>query len=311
MKAVGIESFEEGPKVLEVDVPEPGPGEILVRVSHSSLNGFDVAVASGMYQNFMEHRFPLVLGKDFAGTVEKTGEGVSLVSPGDTVFGELVREYVGDGTFAEYVVVPEAIGLTKVPDGLDLATAGALALAGSTAYQAVTAVGPTAGDIVLVSGATGGVGSNAMQLAASNGAIVIATARPGEEAEFVDGLGAHHTVDYSGDIAGQVRAVAPDGVDAVLHFAGDGVQLADLLRAGGRFASSQMVGSDQLGDRDVEATSIMHMPHRETLDELASRAAGGKLRVPIERTYKLDDVPQAIRDFTQQGKLGKLAVTIE
>jgi NADPH:quinone reductase-like Zn-dependent oxidoreductase len=311
MKAVGIESFEEGPKVLEVDVPEPGPGEILVRVSHSSLNGFDVAVASGMYQNFMEHRFPLVLGKDFAGTVEETGEGVTLVSPGDTVFGELVREYVGDGTFAEYVVVPEAIGLAKVPDGLDRATAGALALAGTTAYQAVTAVGPTAGDIVLVSGATGGVGSNAMQLAASNGAIVIATARPGEEAEFVDGLGAHHTVDYSGDIAGQVRAVAPNGVDAVVHFAGDGVQLADLLRAGGRFASSQMVGSDQLGDRDIEATSIMHMPYRETLDELASRAAGGKLRVPIERTYKLDKVPQAIRDFAQQGKLGKLAVTIE
>jgi NADPH:quinone reductase len=311
MKAVGIESFEEGPKVLEVDVPEPGPGEILVRVSHSSLNGFDVAVASGMYQNFMEHRFPLVLGKDFAGTVEETGEGVTLVSPGDTVFGELVREYVGDGTFAEYVVVPEAIGLAMVPDGLDRATAGALALAGTTAYQAVTAVGPTAGDIVLVSGATGGVGSNAMQLAASNGAIVIATARPGEEAEFVDGLGARHTVDYSGDIAGQVGAVAPDGVDAVLHFAGDGVQLADLLRAGGRFASSQMVGSDQLGDRDVEATSIMHMPHRETLDELAGRAAGGKLRVPIERTYKLDEVPQAIRDFAQQGKLGKLAVTIE
>jgi NADPH:quinone reductase-like Zn-dependent oxidoreductase len=311
MKAVGIESFEEGPKVLEVDVPEPGPGEILVRVSHSSLNGFDVAVASGMYQNFMEHRFPLVLGKDFAGTVEETGEGVTLVSPGDTVFGELVREYVGDGTFAEYVVVPEAIGLAKVPDGLDRATAGALALAGTTAYQAVTAVGPTAGDIVLVSGATGGVGSNAMQLAASNGAIVIATARPGEEAEFVDGLGAHHTVDYSGDIAGQVRAVAPNGVDAVVHFAGDGVQLADLLRAGGRFASSQMVGSDQLGDRDIEATSIMHMPYRETLDELASRAAGGKLRVPIERTYKLDEVPQAIRDFAQQGKLGKLAVTIE
>jgi NADPH2:quinone reductase len=310
MRAIGIESFEEGPKALEMDVPKPGPGEVLVRVAHSSLNGFDVAIASGMYRDFMEHRFPVVLGKDFAGTVEEIGEGVTLVSPGDTVFGELVREYVGDGTFAEYVVVPEAIGLTKVPEGLDLAVAGALALAGSTAYQSVTAVGPTAGDIVLISGATGGVGSNAVQLAASNGATVIATARPGDEADFVKGLGAHHTVDYSRDIGEQVRAVAPDGVDAVIHTAGDGVQLADLLRARGRFASTLMVGPDQLADKEVEATSIMHMPHRDTLDGLARRAAGGELRVPIHRTYSLDEVPQAINDFAG-GKLGKLAIAVE
>ena len=311
MKAIGIESFEEGPKVLEVDVPKAGPGEVLVKVKHSSLNGFDVAVASGMYQNFMEHRFPLVLGKDFAGTVEEAGEGVTLVSAGDSVFGELVREYVGDGTFAEYVVVPEAIGLAKVPEGLDLATAGALALAGSTAYQSVDAVSPADGDVVLVSGATGGVGSKAVQLAASSGAAVIATARPGDEAEFVKGLGANHTVDYSGDVEAQVRAIAPDGLDAVIHTAGDGVQLAGLLRDGGRFASSQMVGPDQLAGKDVEATPIMHMPHRETLEELARRAAGGELRVAIQRTYKLDEVPQAIKDFSEQGKLGKLAVTTE
>ena len=310
MRAIGIESFEEGPKVLEVDIPKPGPGEVLVRVAHSSLNGFDAGIASGGYQHFIEHRFPVVLGKDFAGTVEETGEGVTLVSPGDKVFGELVREYAGDGTFAEYVVVPESIGLSKVPEGLDLEVAGALALAGTTAHQAVTAVAPSAGDVVLVSGATGGVGSKAVQLAARSGATVIATARPGDEVEFVSGLGARHTVDYTGDIEGQVRTVAPDGVDAVIHTAGDGVQLADLLRAGGRFASSQMVGPEQLGDRDVQATSIMHMPHRETLDELATLAASGELRVPITRTYKLEEVPQAIKDFSQEGKLGKLGIAI-
>jgi NADPH2:quinone reductase len=309
LKAIGLNSFEEGLTILDIERPNPGPDEVLVKVSHSSVNGFDVGIASGKYQAFMEHRFPLVLGKDFAGTVEQVGDGVTLVSPGDRVFGELMREYAGDGTFAEYAVVSEAIGLAKVPEGLDPAVAGALALAGSAAYQSVTAAAPATGETVLVSGATGGVGSKAVQLAAANGATVIATARPGEEAEFVKDLGAQHAVDFTGDIAAQVRAIAPDGIDAVVHTAGDAVQLADLLRAGGRFASTLMVGPEQLAGKDVEVTQIRYMPVRETLEELARRAAAGELRVPIQRTYRLEEAPQAMSDFAG-GTLGKLAITI-
>lgn len=309
MRAVGLESFEEQPKVLDQPVPEPGPGEVLVKVSHSSVNGMDVAVASGMVKDFMEHRFPVVLGKDFAGIVVAVGEGVMSVSEGDRVFGVLVRDYVGDGTFAEYAVVPEAVGLTKVPAELDLAVAGGLGLAGGTAYQSVSAVAPKDGDTVLIAGATGGVGSNSIQLAASRGATVIATARPGREADFVKDLGAHHTIDYADDIRSQVSKIAPEGVDAVIHLAGDPIPLAKLVRAGGRFASTLGVGPDQLSTKDLETTAIMNMPERNTLDELATRAASGQLRVLIERTYRLEDVPQALNDFAQ-GTLGKFGVTV-
>jgi NADPH2:quinone reductase len=309
MRAVGLESFEEGPKVLEVPVPQPGPGEVLVKVSHSSINGFDVGVAFGMVKDMMEHRFPVVLGKDFAGTVEAVGEGVSGFSKGDAVFGVLMREYVGDGTLAEYVVIPEAIGLTRLPQELDPATAGALGLAGTAAHATVGATSPVAGETLLIGGATGGVGAKAIQLAARRGASVVATARPGEEADFVTGLGAKHTVDYTADVASQVRAIAADGVDATIHLAGDGLELAGLVRPGGRFASTLGVGPDQLSDKDLEATAIVAMPTRDVLDTLAEKVVAGELQVAIGRTYELEQVPQAIKEFAQ-GSLGKFAVTI-
>jgi NADPH:quinone reductase-like Zn-dependent oxidoreductase len=309
MRAVGLESFEEGPKVLEVPVPQPGPGEVLVKVSHSSINGFDVGVAFGMVKDMMEHRFPVVLGKDFAGTVEAVGEGVSGFSKGDAVFGVLMREYVGDGTLAEYVVIPEAIGLTRLPQDLDPATAGALGLAGTAAHATVGATSPVAGETLLIGGATGGVGAKAIQLAVRGGASVVATARPGEEADFVTGLGAKHTVDYTADVASQVRAIAADGVDAAIHLAGDGLELAGLVRPSGRFASTLGVGPDQLSDKDLEATAVVAMPTRDVLDTLAEKVVAGELQVAIGRTYELEQVPQAIKEFAL-GSLGKFAVTI-
>jgi NADPH:quinone reductase len=309
MRAIGLESFEGGPVLLDLAIPEMGPGEVLVHVDHASINGFDVAVAAGTVRDFMEHRFPVVLGKDFAGTVEGVGEGVTSVSEGDSVFGVLMREYVGDGTFADYVVIPEAIGLTKVPSGLDHSRAGALGLAGTAAHASISAVGPSQGDNVLISGATGGVGAKAIQLARRRGATVIATARLGEEAQFVSGLGAQHTVDYTDDVSAQVRSIAPDGVDAAIHLAGDGMELAALVRAGGRFASTLGVGPEQVGDRDLQATSVVAMPTRDVLDNLAAAALAGELHVPVVRTYMLEEVPQAISDFGQ-GTLGKFAVSM-
>src|SRR5918996_559841 len=113
MRAIGLESFEEGPKLLDLPVPEVGPGEVLVKVSFASINGYDVSVAAGRVKDYMEHRFPVVLGKDFAGTVEAVGDGVTRGEPGELVFGVFMRGYVGDGTFADYVIIPESIGLTK------------------------------------------------------------------------------------------------------------------------------------------------------------------------------------------------------
>jgi len=295
------------------DVPEPSPsaGEVKVRVRASSLNGFDAKVAGGYLKGTMEHQFPVVLGKDFAGTVTEIGRGVSGFMPGEEVFGVVTKPVLGDGSFGEYVVVPEAIGLAPLPAGLDYVDAGVLGLAGVAALATVDAVAPGHGETVLISGATGGVGSYAVQLATARGATVIATAEPGLRANLLRELGAAHTVDHRGDLAAQVRERVPGGVDGVVHLAGDPDVLAGLLAPGGRFASTLGVGADQLGDRDLAATAVNAIPDRIVLDQIATEAAAGRLRTLIARTYRLDEVPQAFADFAGSGTVGKLAITIE
>lgn len=213
-----------------------------------------------------------------------------------------------DGAFAELVAVPEAMGVARVPAGMNLHAAGALGVAGLAAVAATEAIEPSNGESVLVSGATGGVGSFAVQLLAARGMRVIATAKPGEPDAFVRELGAADTVDYTGDVAAQVRKLLPRGVDAVVHAAGDGMALADLLVDGGRFGSTLGLGADQFEGRDIKATAVMAAPTEQALDALAKLVSNGSLRVAITRTYELEDVPRAIKEFA--GTLGKAAVTI-
>ncbi len=143
MKAVVLSRFGRAPEVTELDVPQPAPGELRVRVRASSVNGFDLSVANGRLKGVMEHRFPVVLGKDFAGIVDAIGEGVTGYAVGERVFGVLVKDALGEGSFAEYVTVPAAVGVAKVPDAIDFTDAGALGLAGTAAYDSVGAAAST------------------------------------------------------------------------------------------------------------------------------------------------------------------------
>ncbi|MEU4549637.1 NADP-dependent oxidoreductase [Nonomuraea dietziae] len=308
MRAVAFTAFGAAPEVTELPVPEPGPGEVLVQVRASSVNGFDLGVLGGFLKGVYEYEFPVVIGKDFAGVVAAVGEGVNEVAVGDGVFGVVMRPTLGQGGFAEYVAVPQGYGIARLPEGLDHARAGVLGLAGTAALNALDAVAPEAGETVLISGATGGVGALAIQLAASRGATVIATARPGAETEFVTGLGAAHAVD-PGDLAAEVRAVAPGGVHAALHLAGDGAAVADLLANGGRFASTVHFTPEDAGERDLKATTVMADPNPATLALLAAEVVEGRLRVPVAKVYPLEEAQRAIADFTG-GTLGKLAVSI-
>ncbi|HSJ46183.1 MAG TPA: NADP-dependent oxidoreductase [Euzebyales bacterium] len=305
MRAIVLDDFSSPPRLRDLPTPTPGPDEVLVRVQASSINGFDAAVAAGWLQGIVEHRFPVVMGKDFAGTVEATGDAVTRFAVGDTVFGVVMKPYVGDGGLGEYVTVGEQYGIARAPHGLDLNIAGALGLAGTAARDTWEAVAPAADAQVLISGATGGVGAIAVQYAASAGARVIATARPGAATDFVRELGADHVVDYTADLDTQVRAIAPEGVPAIIHLAGDLAHLAGLLAARGRMSTTLGFATDQLSDGVMAVNAD---PSTETLTRLAADAARG-LRVPITRSYALADAPQALTDFTT-GKLGKLAVTI-
>jgi NADPH:quinone reductase len=312
MRAITVDDFGAPPTLSDQPLPKPGPGEVLVRVHAASVNGFDVSVAAGRLKGMMEHRFPVVLGKDFAGSVEGTGPDVATLAVGDAVFGTVMKPTLGDGSFAEYVTVAETFA-SKVPPGLDLVIAGALGLAGTAALQALDAIAPAPGEAVLVSGATGGVGGFVVQLAAARGAQVVGTARRGEEESHLRGLGVHHVVDYAGDVTAAVAALRPDGVHAIVHLAGDGPELAGLLVPGGRIASTLGLTGESLGNvdvPDVKATPVMAVPNTALLERLAAAVIAGDLTVPIQRTYSLAEVPQALADFAV-GTRGKLAVTVE
>ena len=310
MRAIVTTGFGSPAELMDVELPTPGPGEIRIRVRHSSLNGFDVAMAHGYFAQIMEHRFPATLGRDFAGTVDEVGEGVTAFATGDHVFGVVLTQPLHAGGFAEYLVVPKDHNIAVLPDGLDHATAGALGLAGAAAVACLEAVRPAAGELVLVSGATGGVGAVLSQLAATTGATVIATARPGAEEEFVRAHGAAHVVDYGGELAAQVREIAPDGVAIAVHLAGDPVALANLLRPGGRFTTLLSADPQQSADRAIAVHPTYATPAPTVLEGLAADVLAGRLRIPVQRTYALADVPQAFADFAA-GTRGKLAVLLD
>ncbi len=185
----------------------------------AGLNAIDNGIAAGMMAEMMEHAYPLVLGRDAAGVVEATGPGVTGITSGEEVFGHvLLAPPIQAGTLAEYALLPAA-GTAPKPAGLDWVTAAALPLAGAAASAAVDAVDPRPGDVVLLVGAAGGVGSYAIQLLAAKGATVLATGTPGDT-ERLKGLGAATVLDYTAaSVADQVRASYPGGIDALIDLA--------------------------------------------------------------------------------------------
>src|SRR4029453_11293031 len=130
MRAIITADYGSPAELAEIDTPSPGPGEIRVKVRASSLNGFDIAIAAGYLRGLMEQRAPAGLGRDFAGTVDAVGDGVTAFAPGDDVFGVVLTQPLRAGGLAEYLVIPEDHNVAPIPAGLDHATAGVLGLAG-------------------------------------------------------------------------------------------------------------------------------------------------------------------------------------
>lgn len=310
MRAVTLAQVPGAPEPTEVQTPRPEFGELLVKVAASSVNGFDLATTAGYLVDMMEHRFPLIPGKDFAGTVEAVGEGVEGFAVGDVVFGVVMKPYLGTGSMAQYVTVPAASAVAHIPEGVPVREAGVLGLAGTAAVDGLAALGPIEDRTVLISGATGGVGALAVQLAAARGARVIATAKQGSEADFVSKLTKADVqlVDYTQDVTTQVRKHAPDGVDAVLHLAGDLADLTALARDGGTVASTIAVPEAPEG-RTLQNTMVMANPSADTLSALAGQVASGALTVPITDDYNLDQAGEAFTAFGA-GTVGKIALTV-
>lgn len=309
MKAFAIPARDTQPAVQELPQPEPTAGEVLVHVETASVNGFDLSVAAGYVWDMIPHEFPVVLGRDLVGTVTALGDGVESLALGDRVAAVITEMGLGSraGSLTEYVPVP-AQAAVKLPSGVDRQGAAALGLAGIAALDALGVLDIQPGEVVLISGATGGVGSVAVQLAVAAGATVIGTARPGREEEYVSGLGAAHTVDYTGDVITQVKSIAPNGVDKALHAAGDAAVIGQVLRPGATVVSTLFVTREQFGRDDVTVDTIVAAPTGYKLAQLLDHAASGKLRVNVETTIPLERAPEALRAFAE-GKLGKVLVT--
>jgi NADPH:quinone reductase-like Zn-dependent oxidoreductase len=310
MRALALTSFDVPAAVMDVPEPVAGPGEVLVRVAAASVNAYDLGVAAGFMKDYLPYEFPAVIGNDIAGTIEAVGEGVTGFSVGDRVFGTMgSKPAIHDGGFAE-LANPTAAAIAIAPEALSDQDAGSLGVAATTAMSAVEAVAPDDGAHVLVVGATGGVGTFAIQLAARHGAHVIASVRRGDE-DFVTELGAAETADYTGDLVAAIRERYPDGVDAVIDAvnrdAAAFTALVGLVRSGGR-ATSVVGGageSTEIGGVSVSNTGG-HPPH---LPALGALVVQGSLRVAIRRTYALEDAAQALQDFASQHTLGKLVIS--
>jgi NADPH:quinone reductase-like Zn-dependent oxidoreductase len=281
-----------------------------VRVRAASLNGFDLSVANSYLKGMMEHRFPVVLGKDSAGEVDAVGPEVDGFQVGDRVFGVVMKDALGDGSFGEYVTVPVAFGIAKLPARIDFTEAAALGLAGTAAVDAFDAANVTTGQTVLVVGATGGVGQQVLQLAVRAGATVTATAHSAEEIELVTRLGATETVDYRDDLVEQVHALHADGVDVVLHFAGDPAPLVAVVKPGGTLVSTMLRSADDIPADNVKVVSIYASPSAATLDRIARHQDEKHTTVTVQRVYNLEQTGQAIEQFAA-GTLGKLVISID
>ena len=299
MRALILDGFDVQP-ALRDDVPEPqvGDNELLVRVHASSVNPVDVFIAAGGLKEMGEYDFPVTLGRDFAGTVEAVGPDVSRYQVGDEVFGFVLHANptVHDGSWAELIVVPQDNQVAAKPRELDFAHAGAAPLAALAAIAAFDALAPAAGETVLVVGATGGVGSFFVQLAAAASANLIAPALS-DDHDYLKGLGVGQIVDRNGNVDG--------GVDALLDLVSPTPPDTALLKDGGRLASTLGAAGEGPGRFNIVAE-----PTPANLQRLAELLDSGALRVPIQRSYRLEQADEALQALPTTHTQGKLSLTI-
>ncbi|MEV6813259.1 NADP-dependent oxidoreductase [Micromonospora sp. NPDC051296] len=313
MRALHVPAAGEPPRLAELPVPAPGEGQVLVRVQAAGLNAIDTSIASGTMAQMMPHAYPLILGRDAAGVVEAVGPGVDDLAPGQEVFGHvLLAPPIQAGTLADDALLPAA-AVSPRPAGLDVVTAAALPLAGAAASAAVDAVKPQPRETVLVVGASGGVGSFAVQMLASRGVTVLATGTAADT-ERLTGLGAATVIDYTtAPVVDQIRAAYPDGIDALIDLVARSTDQLPLsvLRSGGRVASSLgAVNDDALGAAGLTGTNIMARPTREVLSALAEQALAGTLTVDIDTIVPLEQAADGLNTLANRHTSGKIVVKV-
>ncbi|ARF81982.1 NADP-dependent oxidoreductase [Kitasatospora aureofaciens] len=284
------------PEVLqlsEVALPQPGPGQVRIRVRAASVNPLDMKIRSGLMAKVAPARFPMIPGLDAAGVVDAVGEGAGA-AVGDEVLGATVG-----GSYSEYALIERPVAK---PEALSWEVAASLVTVGQTAHRVLGQLGVQAGQTLLVHGAAGSVGFIAVQLAAARGITVIGTVSE-KDIERVTALGAT-AVRYGDGWAERVTAAAPGGVDYVFDASGAGV-LADSVALTGDAAKVITIADMSAQQHGVRFSAGTTDQGTDALPELVHLVAEGRLTVPIWRTYPLAETAQAHADLEAHRNHGK------
>jgi len=298
MKAAAIDDF--GPpsaiRLHTVPVPKPSPNEVLIRIHAAGVGSWDESIRDGSWKPPGRTKFPLVLGTDGAGVVVATGSRARRFRVGDRVYAYEALNKKG-GFYAEYVAVDQRKA-ARVPRRLDLLQAGACAVTALTAEQGVEAADLRTGQTVLIFGASGAVGSLAVQFARARGARVIATASGQPAIRVVKRLGAHAVIDARRpDMADRLRTLAADGIDAVLACAG-GDELErclDFVRDGGRIVHPNGIEPEPKPRKHFRIRTYDAVAGPREFARLARAIDRARLRVPIAAQYPLRSAAAAHR----------------
>lgn len=302
MQAVMIDEYGDNSVVQFKDVPRPEPqaGELLVKVQAAGVNPVDWKVRDGAGQR-MGMTLPIILGQEISGTVEQLGQGVTHFAQGDAVYG------IVKSGFAEYVIV-RAADIAHKPSTLDFIHAAAIPLGGLTAWQAIFDLAHlTAGQRLLITGASGGVGSLAVQLAKAKGAHVTGVASGHNEA-FVRSLGVDEFIDYT---QAPFEQVAKE-MDVVFDTVGaDAFQRSFAsLKPGGVLVTSVAFPRDEAKQRGVEVARVQCRPDADELAELGALVDQGRLKAHIETVLPLAEAAQALK-LSEQGRTrGKIVLRV-
>jgi NADPH2:quinone reductase len=311
MRAAAIDRFG-GPDVLTihtVPVPQVDAGEVLIRVHTAGVGSWDADMRGGWWP-FGRPRFPIVLGTDGSGVVAAADRRVRRMKPGDRVYSYSFANPKG-GFYAEYVAVTNE-NVAPVPKVLDMRRAGAIGTTGLTALQGVDdALRIKRGESVIVLGASGGVGTLAVQFAKLRGARVMASASGRDGVALVRRLGADMAIDGKvEDIAETAREFAPRGIDAVLALAGGSAakQCRDVLRPGGRLAYPTGVEPAPRPKTGIKIIPYDAVPGVREFERLNKAVEAARPRVPIAETFPLEDAAQAHERIQQGHVLGKIVL---
>jgi len=303
VRAFGYNS-NGGPDVqefLQLEMPTPMPGELLVEVRSAGVNPADWKIRSGSFSTGDSATFPAVLGIEVSGVVRGVGKDVDGFAENDEVFGWVAP---GSGAFSEYTLVP-ATGAAHKPPQVTFDDAATLSVAAATAYDGVTQLQLKEGQTLLINGIGGGVGVAAAQIARDLGINVIGTASE-DKRSLVETLGAT-LVTYGDGVGERIRQILPDGVDAILDLAGgDGLQaVADLVADRTKLISAGDPSVEELGGHFIERNRTPAV-----LEKVAALVADGKLDPHVEDVRPFDEAADAMAAVETGHARGKVVVQV-